>query len=593
MPNTGHVLMRGSLARLMANGVGMVTSFLLMPIILKGLSDRNYGIWALAGAFVGFYGIFDLGINSAVNRFTSRALGRRDPGEFNRFFATGFYMLLALGSMILAISILFPLWLHYVAHIWRALRNFGHPGPTLTCILIGGFVLFEFAIHYLPARFRIPLRIAAIISTAAFLLALFLYLKANPADRQMLSALVIILGINMAIQFPARSFTGIIESHLRYDITSLVVAVEGFARLGLVWYIFHLHFGLIALAIAAASLEIAAAFARAVLAFLLHKGLRFLPRDFSLECARSLFTYGLHTLVARVADTLRFRASPFLIGLMRGVTMVTPFAIAVRLNQVVGDVMISLMSTLAPVFSRQEGKGDEAGMRETYLLTCRIATYAAVILGGLMILLGGAFIRRWLGDGYVHVTPVMRILLIGTIFSSAQIPTIGFLYGTSRNKFYAITNSIHGILTVMLVPALIIPYGLVGVAMGITIPSIFMKFFIQPIYACRALNITPSEFYFRHAMPNFLVPLLFLAAVALVAGPFMEPLYANIFIIATISCTAFVPYVFLAGFDRSQRGILLRSIRPSWPRKDQRDQDSLQTFGNGPIPAPGEIEGRG
>jgi len=243
--------------------------------------------------------------------------------------------------------------------------------------------------------------------------------------------------------------------------------------------------------------------------------------------------------------------------------VVTPFAVANQLNRTVGGIMNSLMQVLSPVFSRQEGRGDESAMRSSYLFTCRIATYAAVLLGGLMILLGEAFIERWMGREYIYVAPLMKLLVVGTIFSSSQIPTVGFMFGTSRHKFYARMNIVHGLLCLGLTSALIGPFGLIGVAAGLVIPTVLIKFFVQPIYACRALRIGLFEFYIQQQVPNVLVVLVYLTAVYLVARPFIMPGYLKIFLIAGGSCVMFVPYILLVGFGQEQRRLIIRSIIPA------------------------------
>ena len=260
---------------------------------------------------------------------------------------------------------------------------------------------------------------------------------------------------------------------------------------------------------------------------------------------------------------LKFRVSPFVIATFASVTMITPFAIADRLSKTVGGIMRALLGVLSPVFSQQEGRGDEAAMRSSYLFTCRIATFASVLLGGLMFILGKVFIERWMGPEYVYVTPYMQVLVIGTVFASAQIPSVGFLFGTSRNDFYAKINIVHGILCLAMTSALIKPFGLIGVSYGLMIPTVLIKFFVQPIYVCRVLKISMKEFYLDQQAINFLVVISYLTAVRLIAGPFIIASFINIIIIATISCVLFVPYILLIGFKSSQRQTIIRSIIPT------------------------------
>ena len=43
-----------------------VTSFFLAPFIVHRLGDSAYGVWALIGSLVGYMGLLDLGVRSAV-----------------------------------------------------------------------------------------------------------------------------------------------------------------------------------------------------------------------------------------------------------------------------------------------------------------------------------------------------------------------------------------------------------------------------------------------------------------------------------------------------------------------------------------------
>src|SRR5712691_6918254 len=48
-----------------------VVSFFLGPYILGKLGATSYGIWALIGSLVGYFGLLDLGVRSAVTKFVA------------------------------------------------------------------------------------------------------------------------------------------------------------------------------------------------------------------------------------------------------------------------------------------------------------------------------------------------------------------------------------------------------------------------------------------------------------------------------------------------------------------------------------------
>lgn len=498
MSKTGRTLVRGSTMRLLATFVNMAIGLVMMPFIIRTLGDRHYGIWALVATYVGFTGLFNLGISSAVRRFLSRALGGDDEEDFRRFFVTSFYLHLGLGGILLILSIILAMCSNFI---------------------IG-----------------------------------------NLADAHLFRWLALILGVSVAVQFPVRVFQGLLTSHLRYDLISTIRMGEALLRAPLVILVFHLGYRLIGLAFLSATIQLLAAAVTILLACRVHRGLSLSIRLVDRVRTKKLFGYGFYSLLAQIADLLRSQVSPVIITIFASVSLVTPYAIANRLNRIVGELMVALMSVLLPVFSRQEGRDDQATMRRTYLFTSRISTYASVFLGGMMILLGRAFIERWLGPEYAYVVPIMHVLIIGNIFACAQIPTVGFLYGTSRNKYYAMTNIIHGVLCTGLSSALIVPFGLMGIAIGVAVPTVLIKFFVQPIYACRALRIPIVQFYLKHALLNFTAPILYLLGVYLITHSLIRAEYIHIFTVAFIGCVFFVPYALFCGVNTVQRQLILRSI---------------------------------
>src|SRR5579864_2748899 len=94
----------------------VVVGFLLMPFLVHHLGDRTYGYWALVGAILGYYGVLDFGIVTAVEWHVAKAIGEKDPTTANRAISTAFYTFAALGAVILLITII----LAGMAHIFVA-----------------------------------------------------------------------------------------------------------------------------------------------------------------------------------------------------------------------------------------------------------------------------------------------------------------------------------------------------------------------------------------------------------------------------------------------------------------------------------------
>ena len=92
MSKSGAVLIRGAAGRSMAMVVNFAITMVLLPIVVSNLGDRLYGAWIMVGMVIGYYGLLDLGLSSAVSRFVSRALGQDNKEEADCFITTSIYL---------------------------------------------------------------------------------------------------------------------------------------------------------------------------------------------------------------------------------------------------------------------------------------------------------------------------------------------------------------------------------------------------------------------------------------------------------------------------------------------------------------------
>jgi O-antigen/teichoic acid export membrane protein len=504
-------LMVGSAMRLISRFVSLGVAFFLVPFTLKHLGEHGYGIWALASTFLGYYGLADFGIGSAVSRYVSQAIGAGNKAEFRRTFSTSFFMLLAVGGCVFLISQV----------------------------------------------------VAASVARATD----------DPAQARVYYLVVSILGLNLAFQSPLRAFNGLLTSHLRYDILSGAQIGQTVVRAVLIVVFLNAGYGLVALVAISAAMDTANGIARAAMCFFVHDGLRLSTRDVSLGRAVTLARYGVFTVVSQVADLLRLRTGPFVITAVHGAAMVAPYAVAMRLQEMAEKLLFAVIAVLAPVFSRQDGSGDLEAMRRLYLFASRLSTYAAVFLGGLLVVLGKPFLSAWLGSTPVDVGavfPILAVLAVAGAASGAQNPTVGLLYGTSRNDLYAGINTAHGLISLAVSLALVRPFGLMGVALGMALPTLVFKMIVQPLYVCRILKIGVAEFFAKHAALDWSVALLFVAVFGIVSRPLLRPNFVSVAALSLAASILFAPYAVFVGLDSMQRSSVAESLRVIAGRRARR-----------------------
>jgi O-antigen/teichoic acid export membrane protein len=85
--------------------VNLIIGFLLTPYLIAHLGKGNYGIWALVGSFLGYYGLLRLGVGAGLTRYLPFYIGRCDFKSASEIASTGLAIYSVVGVVIIGISI--------------------------------------------------------------------------------------------------------------------------------------------------------------------------------------------------------------------------------------------------------------------------------------------------------------------------------------------------------------------------------------------------------------------------------------------------------------------------------------------------------
>ena len=381
-------LVHGSALRVASFFASALTALVMMPFVVHSIGDSQYGIWALVAGYVGYYGLLDFGLLSAVTRYFAAALVKDDRKSLNQVFNTALVLYAGLGSM-----------------IW-----------------------FTAAL----AAFLMPCVVK------------------DRSSAVLARNLILILGCNFGISFPLRVFVGLLNANLRFDITAgfelanlvlrtaMVIAFikAGFMVTGLAWA------SLLATLLLTLMYLVAIKSTFPMLA--LHR------RSISKAVALSLFSYGSSSFVINIADLLRFQMDSIVVASFVGVAAVTHFSLGSNLVQCFISVIGAIFGVLMPVFSRQQDASDRVALKRTYLLATRMCVAVTSFVAFGLIAWGRCFIVGWMGAPYSDGYPVLVILTVASTVALWQSPSIQLLYGLSKHRFYASMALAEGIANLVL-----------------------------------------------------------------------------------------------------------------------------------------------
>lgn len=414
----------------------------MMPFLIHSLGDTIYGIWLIVGSLLGYYGLMDFGLNSAVQRYVSASLSTHKYDDINKTLNTVLGIFSIIGCLVLLLATLSAL---FVPYLVKANENIG-----------------------------------------------------------VLRSVVIILGFSFAVGFPFRAFSGFLMADMRFDIIALIDTAKVLVRAFVIIVFISRGYGLIALAVITAVLDLISCLTQLVIVLNSYKYLRLSVSLFDTSRVRGLFGYSIHAFLIRVTNQLKFNIDNFVIAAVIGIKRVTLYSIAARLITYFMDLMDSAMGMTLPIFSQYESSGDRESIIEKFIFLTKISCYLSVFIGFFLINFGNPIIRFWIGEKYSSAYFILLILVIPFIFDVMQGPGVGLLYGISKHKYYSYINATEGVCNLCLSIVLARKYGLYGVALGTAIPMLIMKVFFQPIYICRVLKVS-FAYFVKNAIGRVLI----------------------------------------------------------------------------------------
>jgi O-antigen/teichoic acid export membrane protein len=466
MSQAGQITKKKVFANAVWNLFGFVLAvgitFVMCPILLRSLGDARYGVWSLVETTVAYFALLDLGIGAAVVRYVSKFEALEDRGQLNRIFST---TLSTFGLLALFVAGVCGI----AALVWA--RPLGVPEELATdtrwlLLLLGGSVAVELVGGVYGA---------------------------------------VLIGLN---NFPAKVS---IEAGLRVvtAILQLVVIRAGGDIVGL------------------ALLGFGGSVLKALLAGLVsHRCLPSLRFSLSLvrwETLRMLGGYSLQAFVILVAGRISYRSDALVIGAFLAPACITYFVTASRLIEYAKSVVSVAVNALTPAISALDAQGNRQAVRRGYLEGARYVLFLLLPVQMGILFLGGPFLSLWLGPHYAAESyATLAILAVPLGLQAAQSVSSRMLYGIGAIAWLARLAVIQAVINLGMSVALVVPFGIEGVAWGTTIPAIGYSL-AGITHTCRLLEISFGQFLSRAVLKPFGLSLI-LAAGWLGLQQFSPPL---------------------------------------------------------------------
>jgi O-antigen/teichoic acid export membrane protein len=299
---------------------------------------------------------------------------------------------------------------------------------------------------------------------------------------------------NLVVTLPLSVFPSILDGLERYTAKSVVRLLALAARVAGIVAVVDAGGGLWPLAVVYTAVNLTEHAVMAGLCVRFLPGLRFRPALVDRATLRDVRTYSVDAFLAMLAGRITVQTGAILVGLLLPAGQVTFFATAARLVEYAKSLLRTITTTLTPNVAALEARVDHPAIARLFLTATRWVLYAVLPVNVGLVLFGGPFLRRWLGDEFVTGSyPALVILAATLTLGVAQSAASRILYGLGRLRWFARAALAESVVNVLLTLALIGPFGVTGVALAVAIPN--LVFCVVAIgLACRELRVSAGEY---------------------------------------------------------------------------------------------------
>lgn len=449
-----------------SHGVGFVVGLMLFPFIVSHVGKEIYGAYLLVTTFIGYFGVLDFGVGTAVAKYIAEFAGKDDRE--------------GAGKII---------------------------NSSLFFYIIVGFI-----------------------SAASLLILSFCFdriFKIGPENAVIMRQLFWVAAAASLFIWPGRAFDSALYGLQRFDwlainniAATILTAVSAYFifinNLGMVWFLALSYFFII----------LRYLISYIVLKYHVLKINICFPY-FDKETSKKIFSFSFFLFLSGLLSLLIFNFDGFVIGTFVSVSAVTLYGVGYSLQNGFRAINSLMGGPLFAASAEMEGKNEQDKQKE---LLFKGTKYMAMIFSPaviITIIFAKLFINNWMGTGFSESILPAQVLIAFWVFNSTSQVGSGLLLAKGYVKTIFKIDFLNALFNVGLSLILVKPLGILGVVLGTTVPMVLVYFPLILSQVLKVLKVSFSEF-FNLAIKNNLGVYLFAIVLSVLALEIFQP--ANIFL---------------------------------------------------------------
>lgn len=424
----------GSALSILSIILGSVINIFYTPMYMKYLGTTDYGINSLVQSIMGYIGMLNLGLGSAMVRYTVRY---RAEGKFEEEKSLN-GMFLAIFTIIMFISIVIG------AYIYCILPDLFVEKFTMEELIKTRKV---FVITMIGTAVSFPV---SVFSTNINLREKFLYQK--------------------SLQLLKMIMTPVIGVILMISGFGLIAVVAVTIILGLITNIFDI-----------------------IYAFKI--GMRIKFNSFDFEILKDISKYSFYIFLNIIIDRVYWGSDRIIIGKFIGPLAVGIYSIASIFNQIYMNLSTAISGVLFPRINKLVIEKKYKELSDMFIKIGRIQYILLGLVSSGFIIFGNEFIYLWLGKGYTEVYKIALWIMIPLTIPLIQNTGIAIVQARNKHKFRSIIYFFIAILNIVTSIILVKNYGVIGCAVATGVSFIVGNVIIINIYYWKKVDIDIPLFW--------------------------------------------------------------------------------------------------
>ncbi len=490
--NRAVTILKNTISNYARQIIEICVFLVLTPYVAHKLGTKYFGLWSLLWSTVGFFALVDFGYSTAVAKYIADARGRGEMSRLGKLTSTFFWLHVAQGCAVLLAAIVFA--------------------PFLCSALD------------IPDEYAYAAKVV-------FLL----------------------LAFRVAQGLPMGMYTGILTGFQRQAWSNGVKTCSRIVYALIVWAVFAHKPSIEALGWINVLTGVLSNIALIIVCKRVLSGIRISPRLFQWSLLREITSFSFYSFIIQVGGLLYTRVDAIIIQRFLELSKVAYYGIAMQTVGKAGLFCRQLTHALSPMLAELKGAGEESNIRAVFLKGGKLSVALATPLLAGLFWLSSPLIVVWMGEEFAPAVVPLKLLIVATFINTVHNTTNGVLTMTGHQRFASMSAIFGQALNLGLTLALVIPFGIPGVALATCVSSaVVCVLFIQS-KAGRLYNFPTHRFYIKVVLPSF-VPCVLMIGALWLCEKVMPPTHLwRIALLEIVGGCVFAAAFYLLGLNAKER----------------------------------------